>query len=107
MSRDSLFDYWPLKRQIEQNVTPKLLAEIAAEHARGRRLLIATTNLDAGRRVVWNMGAIAARGDDKALKLFRDDPAGVVQHSRIFLAGRHRRRGERQDSSRKCTATAP
>jgi hypothetical protein len=72
MSRDSLFDYWPLKRNIEQRVTPKLLAEIAAEHARGRRLFIVTTNLDTGRRVVWNMGAIAARGDDKALKLFRD-----------------------------------
>ena len=28
--------------------------------------------MDAGRRVIWNMGAIAARGDDKALKLFRD-----------------------------------
>jgi predicted acylesterase/phospholipase RssA len=72
MSPDSLFDYWPLKRNIEQNVTPRLLAEIAAEHARGRRLFVVTTNLDAGRRVVWNMGAIAARGDDKALKLFRD-----------------------------------
>jgi hypothetical protein len=35
-------------------------------------LFVVTTNLDAGRRVVWNMGAIAARGDDKALKLFRD-----------------------------------
>ena len=72
MTRDSLFDYWPLKRVIEQRITAKLLAEIAAEHARGRRLFVATTNLDAGRRVVWNMGAIAARGDDKALKLFRD-----------------------------------
>jgi len=72
MIRDGLFDDWPLKRLIEQRVTPKLLAEIAAEHARGRRLLVATTNLDAGRRVVWNMGTIAARGDDKALKLFRD-----------------------------------
>jgi Patatin-like phospholipase len=70
--RDGLFDYWPLRRSIEQRVTSKLLAEVAAEHARGRRLLIVTTNLDAGRRVVWNMGAIAARGDDKALKLFRD-----------------------------------
>jgi hypothetical protein len=48
------------------------LAEIATEHARGRRLFVVTTNLDAGRRTVWNMGAIAARGDDKALKLFRD-----------------------------------
>jgi hypothetical protein len=71
MSRDSLFDYWPLKRNIEQNVTSKLLADIAAQHARGRRLFVATTNLDAGRRVIWNMGAIAARGDDQAVKLFR------------------------------------
>jgi Patatin-like phospholipase len=72
ITRDSLFDYWPLKRLIEQRVTAKLLSDIAAEHARGRRLYIATTNLDAGRRMVWNMGAIAAKGDDKAIKLFRD-----------------------------------
>jgi hypothetical protein len=71
MSRDSLFDHWPLKRNIEQNVTGKLLADIAVQHARGRRLFIATTNLDAGRRVIWNMGAIAARGDDTAITLFR------------------------------------
>jgi hypothetical protein len=71
VTRDSLFDYWPLKRQVEQQVTAKLLSEIAAEHARGRRLFVATTNLDAGRRVIWNMGAIAARGDEAALKLFR------------------------------------
>ena len=71
MTRDSLFDYWPLKRIVEQRVTAKLLSEIAAEHARGRRLLVVTTNLDAGRRVVWNMGAIAAHGE-QGLKLFRD-----------------------------------
>ena len=71
MTRDSLFDYWPLKRILEQRVTAKLLSEIAAEHARGRRLLVVTTNLDAGRRVVWNMGAIAAHGE-QGLKLFRD-----------------------------------
>jgi hypothetical protein len=69
---NSLFDYWPLKRLIEHRITPKLLAEIGIEHARGRRLFVATTNLDAGRRVIWNMGAIAARGDATALKLFRD-----------------------------------
>jgi hypothetical protein len=72
MTRESLFDYWPLRRLIEQRVTPKLLSDIAVEHRRGRRLLAATTNLDAGRRVIWNMGAIAERGDDKALKLFRE-----------------------------------
>jgi hypothetical protein len=71
VTRDSMFDYWPLKRVIEQRVTAALLSEIAVEHARGRRLLVATTNLDAGRRVIWNMGAIAARGE-QGLKLFRD-----------------------------------
>jgi hypothetical protein len=69
---DSLFDHWPLKRQVEQRVSAKLLAEIAVEHAHGRRLFVATTNLDAGRRVIWNMGAIAARSDEKGLKLFRE-----------------------------------
>jgi hypothetical protein len=68
----SLMDSWPLKQTIEQHATPQLLADIAAEHRRGRRLLAVTTNLDTGRRVVWNMGAIAERGDDKALQLFRD-----------------------------------
>jgi Patatin-like phospholipase len=68
----SLMDSWPLKRTIEQHATPQLLADIAAEHRRGRRLFVVTTNLDTGRRVVWNMGAIAERGDDKALQLFRD-----------------------------------
>jgi hypothetical protein len=72
MTRESLFDYWPLRRSIEQRVTPKLLADIAAEHRKGRRLLVATTSLDTGRRMVWNMGAIAERGDEKAIKLFRD-----------------------------------
>jgi hypothetical protein len=72
ITRDSLFDYWPLRRLIEQRVTPQLLSAIAAEHARGRRLLVATTNYDAGRRVVWNMGAIAAKGDASSVKLFRD-----------------------------------
>jgi predicted acylesterase/phospholipase RssA len=68
---DSLMDSWPLKRTIEKRVTAQLLADIAAEHRRGRRLLVVTTNLDAGRPVIWNMGAIAERGGDKAIQLFR------------------------------------
>jgi Patatin-like phospholipase len=69
---ESLFDSWPLKQTIEKRVTKEMLAAIAAEHKKGRRFLVATTNQDAGRRVLWNMGAIATQGDDKALKLFRD-----------------------------------
>jgi predicted patatin/cPLA2 family phospholipase len=69
---ESLFDSWPLKKLIEKRVTKEMLTAIAAEHAKGRRFFVATTNQDAGRRVLWNMGAIASKGDDKALKLFRD-----------------------------------
>jgi hypothetical protein len=69
---ESLVDTWPLKRLIAKEVTPELLAAVAEGHKQGRRLFVTTTNLDASRGVVWNMGAIASRGDDAALKLFRD-----------------------------------
>ena len=69
---ESLVDTWPLKRLIAKEVTPELLAKVAEGYKAGRRLLVATTNLDAQRGVVWNMGAIAAKGDEASLKLFRD-----------------------------------
>jgi hypothetical protein len=69
---ESLFDTWPLKKTIQKSITTELLAEIATEHRKGRRLFAVTTNLDAGRPVVWNLGAIAARGGETALNLFRD-----------------------------------
>ncbi|WP_298955924.1 patatin-like phospholipase family protein [uncultured Methylobacterium sp.] len=71
-SVDSLADTWPLRRQIERTVTPALLKAVAAEQGRGRRLLIATTELDSGRPVLWDMGAVAAQGGPSALKLFRE-----------------------------------
>lgn len=57
---------------ISSYVDEKLLRAVAAEHRRGRRLLVVTTNLDAQRAVVWDMGAIAASGRPNALQLFRD-----------------------------------
>ncbi len=68
---ESFLDTWPLHRLIEKRITPELLKEIAAEHARGRRLFILTTNLDAGRPVAWDIGAIATKGDKAALDLVR------------------------------------
>lgn len=68
---DSLVDTWPLKEQLAKRVTPQLLADIAAEHAKGRRLFVVTADLDSERPVVWNMGAIAAHGGEAALNLFR------------------------------------
>jgi len=68
---ESFVNSWPLRDLIAKEVTPALLADIAAQYRRGRRLFIVTTDLDAERSVVWNMGAIAAHGSDDALKLFR------------------------------------
>ena len=68
---ESFLDTWPLKELLTKEVTPALLADIAAQHRAGRRLFIVTTELDAQRSVVWNMGAIAAHGGDAALNLFR------------------------------------
>jgi hypothetical protein len=69
--RDSIADTAPLAKQLEHYVDEALLAEVAAEHKKGRRLIIGTTQLDAQRLVLWNMGAIAASGDPEAIKLFR------------------------------------
>lgn len=57
---DSVLDNTPLKRQIERIVTKEFVAEVAAEYAAGRRLYIATTNLDSGDLVIWDMGLIAS-----------------------------------------------
>ncbi|MEJ1117360.1 patatin-like phospholipase family protein [Phyllobacterium sp. CCNWLW109] len=68
----SLLKPGPLKGHVERFITPHVLNQIAAEHRKGRRLLVLTTNLDTQRGVIWNMGAIAASGNPDALKLFRD-----------------------------------
>jgi predicted patatin/cPLA2 family phospholipase len=61
----------PLQNMIADMITPKVLDAIASEHEKGRRLYIATTNLDAQRAVAWDMGAIASSGHTDSLKLFR------------------------------------
>jgi hypothetical protein len=64
-------DTKPLADLLERLVDEKMLRAIAAEHNKGRRLLVGTTQLDAQRQVIWNMGAIAASYHPDALKLFR------------------------------------
>lgn len=61
----------PMFKLISKYIDRKFMAEVAHQHLRGRRLLIGTTNLDAERPVIWNMGRIAIRNTPKALKLFR------------------------------------
>ena len=68
---DALADNTPLRLKLEENITPDILREIAAEHAKGRRLYIGTTELESRRPVIWDMGEIATRGTLEDLILFR------------------------------------
>lgn len=67
----ALADSAPLARLIAKYVDEKFLREIAAERTKGRVLLIGTTNIDAQRPVLWDMGRIAMSRDPQALSLFR------------------------------------
>jgi predicted acylesterase/phospholipase RssA len=69
---ESLYDTAPLRAVIEKVVTPRLLDAVAAEHNKGRRLYVATTNLDTGQVVVWDMGGIAASGHPARVDTYRD-----------------------------------
>jgi predicted patatin/cPLA2 family phospholipase len=69
--REALADSQPLANLVARQVDAGVLAAIAQEHAKGRRLFIGTTQLDAQRLVIWDMGAIATRGTPEALELFR------------------------------------
>ena len=69
---DALADNAPLRRLMEEHINEEMMRDIAAENARGRLLFIGTTNLDANRGVVWNIGAIASSGDPDALRLIQD-----------------------------------
>lgn len=68
--RPSLMDTKPLRAILNKHVTMKVMKEIAREHRAGRRLYIITTNLDARRLVLWDMGAIALMDTPAALELF-------------------------------------
>ncbi len=71
LASDGMADSDPLSRLVAEYITPEILAAVAHEYAKGRALEIGTTDLDAGRAVTWNMGAIAASNAPGALELFR------------------------------------
>ncbi|KQQ45679.1 alpha/beta hydrolase [Methylobacterium sp. Leaf125] len=81
-----LFGDGRLRDLVGRYVTPDLLAAVAAEYAKGRRLLVVTTNLDSKRAMIWNMGAIAASGAPNAPALFRDVLTASASIPAVFPA---------------------
>ncbi len=72
LTSDALADTGPLRELLKEHVDAKMLGEIAKQHNRGRRLLIGTTNIEAQRPVIWNIGQIAAEGTEESAQLVRD-----------------------------------
>lgn len=73
-----------MREVVERYIDDRMLAEIAREDRKGRRLLVVTTDLDAQRAVIWDMGAIAAAGGPQAYKLFRDVIAASASVPIVF-----------------------
>lgn len=72
MTGSSAADTAPLRKILAKYVDQAFMEAIAAEHKRGRRLFIGTTNLDAQRPVIWNIGLIAASQQTGALALIHN-----------------------------------
>jgi predicted acylesterase/phospholipase RssA len=67
----ALVDDSPLSRLIAKYIDRDFIRDVAEQRKRGRVLLIGTTNLDAQRPVLWDMGRIAASERPDAIDLFR------------------------------------
>lgn len=72
MLSDSMSDTTPLKKLLAKYITTDIVKAIAREHHHGRRLFVGTVNLDAGRSVIWNIGAIAASNHPGKLDLVHE-----------------------------------
>ena len=58
-------------KKIDDIMDENLMAKIAQEHRKGRRLYVGTSDLDAQEFVIWDMGALASQGGLDSLNLFR------------------------------------
>ncbi len=68
----SALDTAPLRETLLSIITEETLNLVAAEHRKGRRLFIGTTNLDANTFVIWDMGNIAESERPDRLKRYID-----------------------------------
>ena len=103
---DAMADTSPLYATISKYVDEHMMARIAAEYEKGRLLVIQTTDLDAGRPVLWNIGAIAKSGHPGALEPDSSYSARVRVDPRRLPAGHVRCRSETASRIRKCMSTA-
>ena len=68
----SLYSGKPLQQRVDAYASDEMIHAIAHEVGKGRLLLVATTDVASGERIVWDLGAIALNGGPNARTLFRD-----------------------------------
>jgi predicted patatin/cPLA2 family phospholipase len=71
LTGSSAADTAPMRKMLAKYIDQEVMEAIAAEHKKGRRLFVATTNIDAKRPVIWNVGLIASSGQPGALELIQ------------------------------------
>jgi predicted acylesterase/phospholipase RssA len=67
----SVYSGQPLRALIERYADSAMIAAIAAQAAKGRLLLVATTDLSSGEPVIWDLGSIALHGGANAKPLIQ------------------------------------
>ena len=70
--KESLADSAPLAKLIADSITDERVRAMAAEHRKGRRFYVGTSDLDARRSVIWDIGAMAARDTPGDRELIRN-----------------------------------
>jgi predicted acylesterase/phospholipase RssA len=61
----------PMAKLLDERINDAVMADLRAAHAEGRRLFVATANVQTHRLVVWDLGAIASSGRPDATVLVR------------------------------------
>jgi predicted patatin/cPLA2 family phospholipase len=69
---ESATDNKPFRDMIAKYLTEEVLDKVAAEHKKGRRLYIMSSDLDRELPVVWDLGAIASSSSPRRLALYRE-----------------------------------
>lgn len=68
----SMYSGAPLRRLIDRYADDRMIEAVAAEAAKGRLLLVATTDYATGEPVIWDLGSIALYGGRDGRQLFRN-----------------------------------
>src|SRR5580692_8612307 len=89
----------PLEQLVDHYLSDALVQAVAHEAATGRLLLVATTNVDTGETVVWDLGSIAMNGGPNARALFRDVLVASASVPGLFPPVIIRVQGDRGDYS--------